>query len=188
MTATATRSTTLNGIDTQALKDTMAAIKADHARGIARFSVTTAWKGGTVTETAIKGWSLGGQDLPKDFTIRIDEPAELLGTNTAANPQENLMAAMNACMAATYVAACAMQGIELESLEIETTGELDLRGFLGLNAAIPAGYEGVDYTVRIKGDGTEEQFRNVHQWVRKTSPNYYNLANAIQLNATLVIE
>ena len=182
------QTTVLNGIDTKALTDTMQAIKADHARGIARFSVTTAWRGGTVTETSVKGWSLGGQDLPKDFTIRIDEPAELLGTNTAANPQEYLMAAMNACMAATYVAACAMQGITLEHVEIETHGDLDLRGFLGLNAAIPAGYEGIDYTVRIKGDGTEQQFRNVHEWVRKTSPNYYNLANAIQLNSKLHIE
>jgi len=178
----------INGIDTTALQDTMDAIKADHAKGKAKFAVTTMWKGGTQTQTHVDGWELGGEQLPKNFTIKIDEPPELLGTNTAANPQEYLMAAMNACMAATYVAACSMQGIKLESLGIETEGELDLRGFLGLSDTVPAGYPDMKYTVRIKGDGTREQFENVHEWVKKTSPNYYNIANAIQLNSKLVLE
>ena len=40
------------------------------------------------------------------------------------------MAALNACMIAGYAAQCAVRGITLESLAIETDGEIDLRGFL----------------------------------------------------------
>jgi len=183
-----TTTAVINGIDTDALKQTMETVKNDPSTGIARFDVTTAWKGGAQSETRVKGWELGGKRLPKDFTIRIDEPPELLGTNTAANPQEYLMAAMNACLMATYVAACSAQGIELESLEIESRGELDLRGFLGLDKNVKPGYDEIDYRVRIKGDGTPQQFSAVHEWVKKTSPNYWNMANAIRLNAELVIE
>ena len=114
--------------------------------------------------------------------------AELLGANEFANPQEYLMAAVNACIMATYVAACSVNGIELESLELETSGELDLRGFLALDTSVKPGYDRIDYTVRIKGNGTEQQFNAIHEHVRKTSPNFYNMANAVEMNPTLVIE
>ena len=178
----------INGIDTDALKETMEQVKADPGRGVAGFHVTTAWQGGTQSETRVRDWSLGGRRLAKDFTIRIDEPCELLGENTAPNPQEVLMAALNACMMATYVAACSMQGIELEQLEIETRGELDLRGFLGLDKKVKPGYDAIDYTVRIKGNGTPRQFEAVHQWVMATSPNYWNLANPVSLRPKLIVE
>lgn len=180
--------TTLNGIDTQALAAFVEEIKADPAKGQTTWKVTTEWKGGPRTDTHVSGWRLGGEWKPKDFTIRVDEPEELLGTNMYANPQEHLLAAMNACIAATYVAACSVNGIELESLSIETEGDIDLRGFLAIDARVPAGYESLKYRVRIKGDGTREQFEQVHAFVRQTSPNYYNMARAITLKPELIIE
>ncbi len=116
-----TATANINGIDTGALQQLMEDIKADHSKGIARFRVTSAWKGGTRTDTRIEAWELGGRTLPKDFTISIDEPPELLGANEYANPQEYLMAAMNACIMATYVAACSVNGIELDRLEVGDT-------------------------------------------------------------------
>ncbi len=98
------------------------------------------------------------------------------------------MAALNACMAVGYVAGCAMRGIELTALEIETEGALDLRGFLGVDPAVNPGYDEVRYTVRIRGDGTPEQFREIHETVMKTSPNFANFARPIRLRPTLVVE
>ena len=69
------------------------------------------------------------------------------------------MAAMNACMLVGYVAGAAVNGITLEKLEIETDGTLDLRGFLGIDERVKPGYDSVAYTVRIRGNGTPEQFR-----------------------------
>jgi len=42
--------------------------------------------------------------------------------------------------------------------------------------------------VRIKGAGTEEQFAEIHEAVMATSPNFFNVANAVALNPTLVVE
>jgi uncharacterized OsmC-like protein len=178
----------INGIDTEALRQTMEAVRQDPSKGMAGFHVTTMWKGGTRSATRVRDWMLGGRRLEKNFTITIDEPPELCGTATAANPQEYLMAAMNACLMATYVAACAMQGIEIERLEIETRGELDLRGFLGLDKKVIPGYDELRYTVRIKCNGTRQQLEAVHNWVMATSPNYWNMANAIRLVPELIAE
>ena len=98
------------------------------------------------------------------------------------------MGALNACMMVGYVAACAINGIPLKKLEIETEGDIDLRGFLALDPHIIPGYESISYTVHIQGDETPEQLEQIHEFVKKTSPNYYNIANAITLNSKLIVE
>ena len=90
-------------------------------------------------------------------------------------------------MTVGYVDGAAVRGITLTYLEIETRGELDLRGLLQLSDTVPPGYPGLDYVVRIAGDGTAEQFAEIHAEVQATSPNYDNLARALRMNATLEI-
>lgn len=75
-----------------------------------------------------------------------------------------------------FVAQCAVHGITLESLKIETDGEIDLRGFLGIDPTVPAGYQSLSYTVRIKGSGTKEEFAKIHDAVMATSPNFYSVS------------
>ncbi len=98
------------------------------------------------------------------------------------------MTALNACVMVGYVAGAAAKGITLEKLELETRGELDLRGFLGIDPNVRPGYESLQYTVRIKGDGTPEQFRQIHETVCRTSPNYFNISRPIRLDVELVVE
>jgi uncharacterized OsmC-like protein len=98
------------------------------------------------------------------------------------------MGAMNACIINTYVIAAAMKGIRLEKVEMETEGELDLRGFLGIDKNVIPGYKELKYKVRLKGNGTREQYEEVHRTVVATSPNYYNISHAIKLNTELILE
>ena len=74
-----------------------------------------------------------------------------------------------------------MRGIILECLEIETDGEIDLRGFLGIDPTVRPGYEILSYVVRIKGSGTKEQFAEIHEAVMATSPNFYNVSQPVTL-------
>ena len=87
-----------------------------------------------------------------------------------------------------YVAQCAVRGITLKRLEIETDGEIDLRGFLGIDPAVPPGYERLSYKVRVKGSGTKEEFAEVHKAVMATSPNFYNVSRPVALEPILVVE
>ena len=52
---------------------------------------------------------------------------------------------------------------------------------------VPPGYPGVSYVVRIAGDGTPEQFAEIHAEVQRTSPNYDNFARALCMEARLEI-
>jgi hypothetical protein len=84
-----------------------------------------------------------------------------------------------------YVAGASLKGITLESVEIRTRGQLDLRGFLGLSEDVPPGYEAIDYDVIMKGSGTAADFEEIHRTVMKTSPNYFNISRPIRMNGTL---
>jgi uncharacterized OsmC-like protein len=177
----------VNGIDLDALNQVVGEIGADPAKALVRFTVSTQWAGQTASRSKVSQVEIGGERIERDFEIVADEPEQLLGTNTAPNPQELLMAAVNACMTVGYVAGAALHGITLERLEIETTGQLDLRGFLGLSDAVPPGYEQIDYVVRIAGNGSPDQFEAIHRTVMATSPNYFNLARPIRMNGTLAV-
>jgi uncharacterized OsmC-like protein len=172
----------VNGLDLNALGE---AIQDDPCKAKVGFSVATRWTGQTRSETSVDSFTLAGNRIHRTHKIVADEPNELLGSDGAPNPQELLMAAVNACMTVGYVAGAATKGITLDKLEIRTSGTLDLRGFLGLDDQVPAGYETLNYEVLIDGNGTPEQFEEIHQTVMKTSPNYFNLNRPIRMNGVL---
>lgn len=179
--------TRVNGIDLQALDETVDAINKDAGCANVQFRVKTDWLGQTRSESTVDGYRIGGKEVARNFKVIADEPHELLGTNEAPNPQELLMSAVNACMMVGYIAQASVRGINLESCTIETEGELDLRGFLGLDSNVPNGYRRIDYTVTLKGDGTPEQYEEIHMAVKATSPNYFNMAQPIEMAGTLRI-
>ena len=112
-------SSNLNGIDVAALQNFAEGVAGDASKRHASFNVKTGWKGQTRSVAKVSRYSLAGETYSRDFEIVADEPNELLGQNTAPNPQELLMAALNACMSVGYAANAAMMGIKIHSLEIE---------------------------------------------------------------------
>lgn len=187
--ATATKAgSRVNGLDMDALAGVMREIAQDPAKGLVDFRVRSDWQGQTRSRATVDSYTIGGQRVNRRFTIDVDEPLELLGENTAPNPQEMLMTALNACIMVGYVAGAAAKGITLEKVQIETSGQLDLRGFLGMDATVPPGYESIRYTVRMRGNGTPEQYQEIHETVMKTSPNYFNISRPIRIDARLEVE
>ena len=178
----------VNGINVDDLVALRARVEQDQSKGKTSWRVTTTWQGQTRSRAEVSGFAIGGEEVPRRFSFDIDEPLELGGSNAFPNPQEYLLAALNACMIVGYAAQSAIRGITLTQLEIETNGDIDLRGFLGLDPTVAPGYESLSYTVRIKGDGTEQQFAEIHEAVIATSPNFFNLANAVALKPTLIVE
>jgi len=178
----------MNGIDLDALTAVVRGIERDPRAGMVGFRVRTAWRGQTRSRSTVESYTIGGHEVRRHFEIDVDEPHELFGQNTAPNPQEMLMTALNACITVGYVVEAAVKGITLEKVEIETAGELDLRGFLGIDPGVRPGYESLRYTVRLKGDGTHDQFREIHENVIRTSPNYFNVSGPIRIDAKLEVE
>jgi uncharacterized OsmC-like protein len=178
----------INGIDVASLSASINAIKADPSKGETSWRVLSRWMGGTRSDHHVRGYVIGGAFVERPFVIKIDEPHELAGTNQYPNPQEYLLAATNACMMVGYSAVAALMGIRLDKLEVETTGGIDLRGFLGISEHVAPGYLALEQTVRISGNASAEQFARLHDIVRATSPNYFNITHAIPTNSRMIVE
>lgn len=179
--------TRLNGIDRSTIDRLSHAARIDPVQAGIRFRVATRWTGQTRSESMVEGYDLGGKHVTRRFKIIADEPADLMGGDSAPNPQELLMSAMNACMTVGYVAQATVRGISLSVLEIETDGMLDMRGFLGIDDRISPGYQQLDFTVRIGGNASADSFREIHEAVMQSSPNFSILSQPICMNGRLEI-
>jgi uncharacterized OsmC-like protein len=178
----------VNGINVDDLFALIDGVKGNAAKAKTNWRVSTSWCGQTWSRSQVESYEIGGEKVQRRFSIDIDEPSELGGTNRFANPQEHLLSALNACIMVGFVAQCAVHGINLESLKIETDGDIDLRGFLGIDPTVPAGYQSLSYTVRVKGSGSKEEFAKIHEAVMATSPNFYSVSRPVGLRPTLVVE
>jgi uncharacterized OsmC-like protein len=178
----------INEINVSALKGYIEEIKVNAESAMVDYKVNLQWQGGTKAKVTTKGIQFGNQTLERNFSFIIDEPEQLLGENTNPTPQEYLLGGMGACMMVGYSVGAAVMGITLEKLEIDMEAGLNLRGFLEVDPQAPIGFKDVKYTIRVKGNGTKEQFEKIHQKVIDFSPNRATIANAITVIPDLVIE
>jgi len=89
-------SSVVNGIDTDAVHELIDSVDSDPAKGMTHWRVASTWQGGTYSRAQVDGFAIGGVGVSRHFAIDIDEPFELGGGNAYANPQEYLLAALNA--------------------------------------------------------------------------------------------
>ena len=70
-----------------------------------------------------------------------------------------LLGALAACQEVTIRMVAAAMGIEIQALEVEAIGDLDLRGTLGMGRDIPVGFSGIrcETLVTVKDDGRPER-------------------------------
>ncbi|MGB6378445.1 MAG: OsmC family protein, partial [Syntrophobacteria bacterium] len=65
---------------------------------------------------------------------------------------EYVLHALAACLTTTLVYHAALRGIELEEVESELEGDLDLRGLLGLSDEVQRGYQQIRVNFKVKTD------------------------------------
>ena len=174
--ATETARATVNlGFDQQQLEGLIAKVKEEPEVGKTVWQARTQWLGGFRSEAHIR-----------DFSIQMDEPPPLGGSNTAPNMVEVVLGAYGSCLTTGYVMNAALQGIKLEAVDIELDGDLDLRGFFGLSPDTWPGYTAIRTKVHLTAPAaTTEQLQALHEHVLKTSPVGSILSRPIAIEAEL---
>lgn len=151
---------TLNGMNVSQLKDTISAIQEQPELAKFQFRVTNKWLGGNHNRTHIKDFYGAGQEdtsRAKPFVLDVDAPSVLQGDDNGPSSSEYVLNALAGCMTTTLVFHAALQGIHIEEMESTIEGDVDLRGALGINAAVRAGYENITVTFRVKSTASAAQ-------------------------------
>jgi uncharacterized OsmC-like protein len=143
----------VNGIDVDTLMGTVNAVKSDPELGRCKFRATNKWSGGAHNCTTVKAFHAAKQNIDhkQKFELHCDEPAILAGADDGANPVEHLLNALAGCVTTSMVAHAAVRGIEIQELESELEGDIDLRGFFGL-ADVPKGFTEIRVKFKMKAD------------------------------------
>ncbi len=172
----------VNGLETEKLLKVVDTVKQNWEVGRTVWKASTAWKGGFKVETC-----------SRDFTLLADEPEMLCGTNTAANPVEMVLQAYGACLTIGYAMNAAVRGIKLNDIKIDLEGEIDLPGFLGLEAPeklhmdkLP-GFKTITAKVKVKADADEKTLRALHEHIVGTSPVGITLARPVKIESILEV-
>ncbi|MEM8885519.1 MAG: OsmC family protein [Planctomycetota bacterium] len=175
----------VNGIDVKSLMKVVENTNDDETDPTAEFGVRTTWRGQTSAESVTTHLRVGAERIPRHFRVHTDVPVPLCGNDSCATPQELLLSALNACLTVGYAAGAALRGIEIEELEIETVGELDLRGYFDMDESVDPGFQKLDCRVKLRADTSTQRIRNLHAAVLRTSPNLFNLTRAVRIRPEL---
>ena len=100
----------------------------------------------------------------------VDEPEALGGGNVAANPVEYALAALGSCQAITYRVWAAQLAIKLDKVEISIDGDIDLRGFFGIDDGIRAGFNTVRINVSLGGPESAARYEELAEAVDAHCP------------------
>ena len=161
---TAVTQATRNGVDTDAMFATLDLIKAQPELATFQFRASNRWLGGAHNRSTIKGfYAAGGEDATRTEAFELDagEPAILLGSDTGPNPAEYLLHALAACLTTSIVYVAAARKVELLSVESTVTGDMDVRGALGVDDEPRNGFERIGVAFRVTGNAPAEKLREV---------------------------
>jgi hypothetical protein len=75
----------VNGINLDDLFALIEGVRQGPAKGVTQWHVNTTWQGQTRSRSQVEGFGIGGEEVKRRFTIEIDEPCELGGSNRFAN-------------------------------------------------------------------------------------------------------
>ena len=163
----------LNGIDVQAARDTISAIKVNTALSRFQFRAHNDWISGGVNRSSIRDfYGAGREDTSRNsaFEFTSGEPPVLLGNNEGANPVEYLLHALAGCVTTTFILHAAARGINIRELSTDLEGEIDMRGLLGLDDSVSPGYESIRIRMHVEADCPDEELDELLAYTHGHSP------------------
>ena len=115
----------------------------------------------------------------------VDEPTSIGGKDEGASPVELILAALATCQEISYKAYATALDIPLEKVSVKLTGELNLRGFLGIDKNTRPGYQNIKGSVDLVSSASSEQLEKLKDIVDQHCPVLDILTNGVQVSIEL---
>jgi uncharacterized OsmC-like protein len=162
----------VNGVDRDKLFGTIDLIKGAPELAKFRFNVRNQWQDSAHTRSTIQTFFGAGTNFAHgvEFELDSDEPEILLGRDQGPNAGEYLLHALAACVTSAIVYHAAARGIALDEVESSIEGDVDLRGFLGIDPKVRNGFQEIRMNFRIKADVSDEQLQELCEIGQRYSP------------------
>lgn len=163
-----------NGVDLDAVQAIVERYRADPDSGRRPFSATVRWLGGYRTEA----------DLAGAVVVRGDEPTELAGTGTGPSPEDMLLTAVGQCLVVGLAGSAAARGIEIDGLEVEVSGIVNLTAAYGVEPGSP-GFQAVEIVVRLESGAERAELDELLQHALALAPIPNTVQRPVPVTARL---
>jgi uncharacterized OsmC-like protein len=153
----------MNGIDTPKLFATIGAVADQPSMAKFQFRAKGKWLNGTHMQTTMSGFFGADGELAhkQAHTVDADHPAVLCGEDNGPTPVEYLLHAIAACLTAGIANVASARGVTLHSVEANATGDIDLRGILGLSDKVRNGFGSIKVGFKVAGDAPAETMQKI---------------------------
>jgi uncharacterized OsmC-like protein len=177
----------MNGVDVPTLLATINAVGENPEAAKFQFRANGNWVSGTHSRATMNGFFGAGQEHEREttFIAEGDHAKVLCGTDKAPTPIEYLLAALSACITAGIGNIASARGVELEAVESNVVGDIDLQGILGLNDSVRNGYQGINATFKVKGKADAEKLRKLVEQSVARSAVFDVLTNGVPVKINI---
>jgi uncharacterized OsmC-like protein len=178
-----------SGVNAQVLGTVIETLKNQPEMANVTFQVKTQWQNGDgfkITSTG-KDFQIGGQTIRRREAFRVvsDFPDELGGMSKAPTVCEICMATINSCISQTIIAYATMMGIQLDSIRIETEGDVDIRGFTGISERVRPGAQELRIDIHLDSKtASKEQLQKLYELGKRFSPSMDTLTHGTTIKTT----
>lgn len=142
----------------------------------------------SIKTVTIKGFALQGEQ----FVIKTDNNELRIGANVndtaldAPSPVEYILAGYAGCISAVGNLVAKELNLNLKSLQVDISGDINIDIFLGKSIGERAGFNGLQVTIKPEVEASEEQLQNWLAIVESRCPVYDNLYNKTPIKVNLV--
>jgi len=107
------------------------------------------------------------------------------GAGTAACSGDLLLGALAACSQLTCQMVATAMGIETDRIEAVVEGDLDLRGTLGMDKSVPAGFTAIRLRIDVDApDATDAQLAKLHELTERYCTVWQTLNSDLKVTTT----
>ena len=122
------------------------------------------------------------------FQFFVDEAESMGGTNAGTNPIVLLLASIATCLEITFRVYSKLLGIEFDALSIDAEGDIDIRGFFGVDDSVRPGFSELRLKIKITTNASDSQLKQLSDMAQKHCPVTDIITNSTKVSTTITRE
>lgn len=123
----------------------------------------------------------------EEFDIRISKNKNFQELN-APSPIQYILAGYAGCINAVGVIVAKELNIDLESLQVEISGDINTDKYIGIETKGRAGFNKINVLVKPNSDASSKELHNWLNILESRCPVYDNLINPTPIHVSLINE
>jgi uncharacterized OsmC-like protein len=178
MTTTDTRPVD-NGVNVEALLGAREALASAPEAAKFQWRASCEWQNGTHSSNTVDGFFGLGEEQHHRTTssFSVDHPELFASEDQGPTPVEYVLVGLAGCLTAGLAAVAQNREIQLHKVTATITGDMDVRGILGMEPDVRNGFSNVTVTYDIDADASRADIEALVSQSQKRSAVYDIISN-----------